>query len=78
MGGDRQQRHVQTGDVRADGPAAGHEDLWMGIESGETDDDQVRREEYPRATGAQGGLELCGEQSGREVGEGLACSGSND
>ena len=52
MGGDWQQRHVQAGDVRAHGPAAGYEDLWLGSESGETDDDQVRCEEHPRAAGA--------------------------
>ena len=61
MGGDRQQRYVQTGDVRAYGSAAEYEDLWLGSESGETDDDQVWREEYPGAAGTQGGLELCGE-----------------
>ena len=71
MGGDRQQRHVQTGDVGAYGFAARHESLRLGVESGETDYDQIRREEHPRAAGAQSGLELRGEQPGREVGERL-------
>ena len=52
MGGDWQQRHVQTGDARAHGPAAGYEDLWLGSEPRETDNDQVRREEYPGAVRA--------------------------
>ena len=76
MGGDRQQRNVQTRDVGAYGSAARHESLRLGIESGETDYDQIRREEHPRAAGPQSGLEFRGEQSGREVRERLACSGN--
>ena len=52
MGRDWQQRHVPARDAGADGLAAGHEDLWLGLESGAADDDQVWGEEYPGAIGA--------------------------
>ena len=61
MGGDWQQRHVQTRDVRAYGSAARYEDIRLGIEFRETNHDKIRREEHPRAAGAQSGLEFRGE-----------------
>lgn len=41
MGGDWKQWDVQAGNVGADGFTEGYEGVWVGIESGETDDDQV-------------------------------------
>lgn len=74
MGGDRQQRHVQTGDVGAYGSAARSESLWLRTQSGETDYDQIRCAGHPTAGGSQVGLEVSGEQPTSEVGQGLACS----
>lgn len=47
MGGDWQQWHVQAGDVGADGLAEGYEGLWVGIESGAADHDQVSLLGFP-------------------------------
>ncbi len=49
MGGDWQQWHVQAGDVGADGPAEGYEGLWVGIEFGAANDDQVSPFRFPAA-----------------------------